>query len=274
VFHSSGVIFLERENDNHYSDDPTMTYTFDQLLSVMEQLRRECPWDREQTHDSIKGHTIEEAYEVVESIDENDYEELKHELGDLLLHVVFHSEIAKGDGTFDINDVLEAIITKLIRRHPHIFGDTEVNGSDDVKRNWEQIKLAEGRESVLEGVPSSLPALLKAYRLQDKASKIGFDWKHRADVWEKVKEEIVELEEAVQSEDKAKAEEEFGDLLFSLVNYGRFLDLNAEDALRVTIAKFIKRFSFIETQMKAEGKDIANSTLEEMDEYWERAKLI
>ncbi len=251
-----------------------MNYTFDELLAVMARLRLECPWDREQTHDSIKGHTIEEAYEVVEAIDSKDYDELRQELGDLLLHVVFHAEISKGEGRWDINGVLQAIIEKLVRRHPHIFGDTVVAGSDDVKRNWEQIKMEEGRESVLEGVPANLPALLKAYRLQDKASKVGFDWEHASDVWAKVKEEILELEEAVAHTDRDKTEEEFGDLLFSLVNYARFLNINAEDALRRTIAKFIKRFTYIESEMRKEGKDIADSTLDEMDTYWEAAKRL
>ncbi|MAT38848.1 MAG: nucleoside triphosphate pyrophosphohydrolase [Ectothiorhodospiraceae bacterium] len=249
-----------------------MEYTFETLLQVMTQLRKECPWDREQTHDSIKGHTIEEAYEVVHAIDEKNYEELKKELGDLLLHVVFHSEIAAGDGRFSIQDVLREIIDKLVRRHPHIFGDTEVSNSDDVKRNWEQLKMAEGRESVLDGVPAQLPALLKAYRLQDKASKIGFDWEKRQDVWQKVREEILELEEMAEGGDRDKMEEEFGDVLFSLVNYGRFLDINAEDALRRTIAKFVRRFQYIESRMKEDGKDLQAATLDEMDVYWEQAK--
>ncbi|MBL0174301.1 MAG: nucleoside triphosphate pyrophosphohydrolase [Ignavibacteria bacterium] len=247
-------------------------YTFERLLDIMKKLRVECPWDRAQTHDSIKGHTIEEAYEAVEAIDHKDYEELKNELGDLLLHVVFHAEIAEGDGRFAIGDVLQAIIEKLIRRHPHIFGDVVVENANDVKRNWEQIKMDEGRESVIDGIPDVLPALLKAHRMQDKASKVGFDWPHRDDVWKKVEEEVGELRDAIGHQTKDEIEEEFGDLLFSLVNYARFVDVNPEDALRKTIQKFSRRFRHIEKRLKDAGKDIHSSSLEEMDRYWEEAK--
>lgn len=249
-------------------------YTFEDLLSVMKRLRVECPWDREQTHDSIKGHTIEEAYEVVEAIDHEDYEELRNELGDLLLHVVFHAEIANGEGRFTIDDVLRSIIEKLIRRHPHIFADVVVSDSDEVKKNWEQIKLEEGRESVIDGIPSVLPALLRAYRMQDKASKVGFDWPHRDQVWEKVEEEIRELRSAIGSKAQPEIEEEFGDLLFSLVNYARFVRINPEDALRKTIQKFERRFRHIEQRLREQQKDITKTSLEEMDRYWEEAKKL
>jgi tetrapyrrole methylase family protein / MazG family protein len=248
-------------------------YTFEHLLAVMKRLRRECPWDREQTHDSIKGHTIEEAFEVVEAIDHANHEELKHELGDLLLHVVFHAEIAAGNGTFTMDDVLRAIIDKLVRRHPHIFGDVTVRDSADVKRNWEQIKMDEGRESVIDGVPAVLPALLRAYRMQDKASKVGFDWPHRDDVWNKVTEEIGELQHAVGRKEREEIEEEFGDLLFALVNYARFVQVNPEDALRKTIHKFSRRFRHIERRLREQNRDIIGTSLEEMDKYWEEAKL-
>lgn len=250
------------------------TYTFEDLLAIMTRLRKECPWDREQTHDSIKGHTIEEAYEVVEAIDHQDYEELRTELGDLLLHVVFHAEIAAGDGRFTIDDVLRAIIDKLVRRHPHIFGDVEVQDAREVKKNWEQIKMEEGRESVIDGVPDVLPALLKAHRIQDKASKVGFDWPHRDQVWAKVEEETRELQEAVGSMPQDRIEEEFGDLLFALVNYARFVNVNPEDALRKTINKFSSRFRYIEKRLREDGRDIYSSTLEEMDRLWDEAKTV
>jgi MazG family protein len=247
-------------------------YTFEELLAIMKRLRKECPWDSAQTHDSIKGHTIEEAYEVVEAIDHKEYDELCAELGDLLLHVVFHAEIAEGDGRFSIKDVLRGIIDKLVRRHPHIFGDVTVENAEDVKRNWEQIKMSEGRESVIDGVPDVLPALLKAHRMQEKASKIGFDWPHRDDVWKKVNEEIAELQEALEQPDQEKIEGEFGDLLFALVNYARFVNVNPEDALRRTINKFSRRFRYVEQRFRELGKDIGSSSLEEMDRYWDEAK--
>ncbi len=248
------------------------SYTFEDLLAIMQRLRKECPWDREQTNDSIKGHTIEEAYEVVEAIDDGDDAELQGELGDLLLHVVFHSEIAAEGGRFTIEDVLRSIIQKLVRRHPHIFSDTTVENADDVKRNWEQIKMDEGRESVIDGVPRSLPALLKAYRMQDKASKIGFDWERGEDVWKKVHEEIDELRAAVESGRVRDVEDEMGDVLFSLVNYARFVRVNPEDALRRTIDKFDRRFRHVEKRLREQQREPADATLEEMDVYWEEAK--
>ncbi len=247
---------------------------FQDLLDIMYKLRKECPWDKEQTHDSIKANTLEEAYEVVEAIDEKDYNELKGELGDLLLHIVFHSVIAEEKGNFKIDDVIESINSKLIRRHPHVFGDVKVNGNDDITRNWETIKLEEGRNSVLEGVPKNLSGLHRAYRLQEKASKVGFDWEKKEDVWEKVLEEIEELHSSEKSGDKEKLEEELGDLFFALINYSRFLKINPEDAIRKTNEKFVKRFNYIEEKLKEEGKDIVKTSLEEMDKFWEESKKL
>lgn len=247
-------------------------HTFDELLAIMTRLRAECPWDREQTHDSIKGNTIEEAFEVVEAIDEKDDEGLAQELGDLLLHVVFHAEIAAGEGRFTIDTVLTAIIEKLVRRHPHIFGDTEATSADEVKKNWEQIKLSEGRESVIDGIPRALPALLKAHRIQEKASKVGFDWPSEEPVWAKVEEELAEFRVAIAEGTVEQREAEFGDLLFALVNYARFQRINAEDALRGTIDRFARRFRHIEQSAAGQGRTLAEMTLAEMDQFWEEAK--
>jgi MazG family protein len=248
------------------------TYTFDELLNVMKRLRSECPWDREQTNDSIKAHTIEEAYEVVEAIDHGNDEDLRGELGDLLLHVVFHAQIAADGGRFTIDDVLQAIIDKLVRRHPHIFGDVEVNGSADVMKNWEQIKMEEGRESVIDGVPAMLPALLRAWRMQDKASKIGFDWEKPDEVMHKVREELEELHAATEARDLDAMESEVGDVLFSIVNYCRFIGVNPENALRRTIQKFDRRFRHVERRLREEGRLPSDATLDEMDVFWDEAK--
>ncbi|MCZ7554961.1 MAG: nucleoside triphosphate pyrophosphohydrolase [Bacteroidia bacterium] len=248
------------------------TYTFDDLLTVMKRLRAECPWDREQTNDSIKAHTIEEAYEVVEAIDHGNDEDLRGELGDLLLHVVFHAQIAADGGRFTIDDVLRAIIDKLVRRHPHIFGDVLVSGSADVMKNWEQIKMEEGRESVIDGVPATLPALLRAWRMQDKASKIGFDWEKPDDVMDKVREELEELHAATEKHDLDAMESEVGDVLFSIVNYCRFIGVNPENALRRTIQKFDRRFRHVERRLREEGRLPSDATLDEMDVYWDEAK--
>lgn len=256
---------------------------FNELVKIVKRLRVECPWDREQTNDSIKSATIEEAYEVVEAIDKKDYDELKKELGDLLLHVVFHTVIAEEQNHFTIDDVIETIKQKLIRRHPHIFGETQVNGSEEVKRNWEKIKLEEGRESILDGVPPYLPALQRAHRLQEKAAKVGFDWVDKSDVWKKVIEEIQEMHEIEEKKKSSvskeqsekfskKLEEEIGDVFFALVNYARFLGVNPEEALRFTNNKFIKRFQFIESKLKENGKSVTDSNLEEMDKYWNESK--
>ncbi len=245
---------------------------FKSLMDIMYKLRKECPWDREQTNDSIKANTIEEAFEVVEAIDEKNYDELKKELGDLLLHIVFHSVIAEEEKHFNINDVIDAISDKLVRRHPHVFGDTKVDGTKEVMTNWETLKLKEGRDSVLEGVPKNLPGLHRAFRLQEKASKVGFDWEKKEDVWEKVEEEINELKESEKKNDIQEIENEIGDILFSITNYARFIGINPENALRLTIEKFIKRFTYVEKKVKDQNKEIHKVTLEEMDKYWDESK--
>ncbi len=258
---------------------------FNEFVEIVKRLRKECPWDREQTNDSIKAATIEEAYEVVEAIEKKNYDELKNELGDLLLHVVFHTIIASESSNFTIDDVIDGIQSKLIRRHPHVFGDVKVSGSNEVKKNWEEIKLEEGRNSVLEGVPEMLPALQRAHRLQEKASKVGFDWEKKEDVWKKVIEEIEEMHEiervrSQKSEDRSledfynQLENEIGDVFFALVNYARFLDVNPENALRRTNSKFIRRFGYVEEKIKSMGKKLSDSNLQEMDFYWEESKKI
>lgn len=245
---------------------------FQELVDIMRKLRQECPWDKEQTNDSIKAATLEEAYEAVEAIDKKNYNELKSELGDLLLHIVFHSAIAEDNNQFNINDVIDAISQKLIRRHPHVFSDTVVNSNDDITRNWEYIKLKEGRKSVLEGVPKALSGLYRAYRIQEKVAKVGFDWSDKKDVWNKVQEELGELLEAEELGDMDKIEEEMGDLFFALTNYARFIKVNPENAIRRTNDKFIRRFQYIEKRLNEIGKDVTQSNLEEMDKYWEEAK--
>jgi MazG family protein len=245
---------------------------FEEFVKVVERLRKECPWDKEQTNDSIKDATIEEAYEVVEAIDNKDYDELKTELGDLLLHVVFHTVIAREDNHFTIDEVIDTIQDKLIRRHPHVFGDTEVSGPKEVKKNWESIKLTEGRDSVIDGVPINLPSLQRAHRLQDKASRVGFDWDKKEDVWKKVIEEIEEMHQSEKSGNRDELEKEIGDVFFSLVNYSRFLGINPENALRRTNEKFIKRFNYVQEKIKESGRKISESNLKEMDHYWEESK--
>lgn len=245
---------------------------FEELYNIMKRLRLECPWDREQTHDSIKAATIEETYELIEAIEEKNYDEMKTELGDLLLHILFHSVIAEEEKQFNINDVIDAIREKLIRRHPHVFGNVKVNSTEEIVKNWEEIKLSEGRESVLEGVPKNLPSLARAYRLQEKASKIGFDWSNKEDVWKKVIEEIEEMHACEKNENKEKLEEELGDVFFALTNYARFLGINPENALRRTNEKFIARFNYVEKKIKESGKNLTQSTLSEMDKFWEESK--
>jgi len=257
---------------------------FEEFVDIVKRLRIECPWDREQTNESIKAATIEEVYEVVEAIDNKDFDELKKELGDLLLHVIFHSVIAEGDNKFKLEEVIDFIRIKLIRRHPHVFSEVEVSGPEEVKKNWETIKLSEGRKSILDGVPGNLPSLQRAYRLQDKASKVGFDWEKKEDVWKKVIEEIEEMHEIekvksqklnVKSEElHEQLENEIGDVFFALVNYARFLHINPENALRITNNKFISRFNYIENKLNEEGKKINESNLEEMDKYWNESKFI
>lgn len=248
------------------------TDKFEDLVEIVKILRTECPWDRKQTHQSIKDNLIEEAYEAVEAIDQNDLDELKKELGDLLLHVVFHSRMATETESFNIRDVIYSIQEKLIRRHPHVFGDTEAGNEQEVAANWEAIKMKEGKESVLDGLPAHLPALIKAQRMQEKAANVGFDWPEWRQVWEKLEEELSELKEVLEMKDIKKSEEEFGDLLFSLVNVGRFFNLNAEDSLRLTNSKFVKRFRYIEKQIQNSDRTMDEVSLEEMDVFWEEAK--
>ena len=247
---------------------------FNEFVQIVERLRKECPWDREQTNDSIKAATIEEAYEVVEAIDNNDYEELKKELGDLLLHVVFHTVIAEESNHFKIDDVIETIQEKLIRRHPHVFGDKQVSDAEEVITNWEEIKLSEGRVNLLDGMPPLLPALQRAHRIQEKVSKVGFDWEKKEDVWKKVIEEIEEMHRSEKDGSHDELEGEIGDVIFALVNYARFLKVNPENALRKTNKKFIKRFGYVEKKITESGRKLSESTLEEMDKFWEESKNI
>lgn len=253
---------------------PNIESLFAEYIEVVRKLRKECPWDREQTHQSIRHSLIEEAYEVVEAIDHKDLDDLKLELGDLLLHVVLHSIIAEEESAFTIENVVSESSAKLIRRHPHVFGDTKVRSSDDVKSNWEKIKLSEGRKSLMDGVPKKMPSLLRAHRLQEKASKVGFDWKRKEDVWQKVVEEIDELHAAERKRSHDHLEEEYGDLLFALVNYARFLRINPESALGRSTKKFAKRFQRIEGEIRKRGKKLEHSTLEEMDAIWNEGKKL
>lgn len=252
---------------------------FDRLLTIMDELRENCPWDKKQTIESIRHLTIEETYELSDSILEGDMKEIKKELGDLMLHMVFYARIASESGAFDIADVLEGICDKLVERHPHIYGDVIASDEETVKANWEKIKLRSGSTSVLEGVPSSLPALVKAIRIQDKARGVGFDWEQKEQVWEKVEEEMKEFKKEFNAEsnepvNREKAMAEFGDLLFSLVNYARFIDIDPEEALERTNKKFIKRFQYLERESAKDGKKLGEMTLAEMDAYWNRAKAL
>ncbi|MGB5507803.1 nucleoside triphosphate pyrophosphohydrolase [Robiginitalea sp.] len=245
---------------------------FDRLLTIMDELRAQCPWDKKQTMESLRHLTIEETYELGEAILEGDLEEVKKELGDLLLHIVFYAKIGSETNDFDMADVATDISEKLIRRHPHIYGDTRVTGEDEVKANWEKIKLSEGKKSVLEGVPQSLPALVKANRIQEKVAGVGFDWERPEQVLEKVKEEIGELERELDGGEPEKIESELGDVLFSLVNYSRFLGINPENALERTNKKFMNRFKYLEARAKEAGKSLSEMSLAEMDQFWEAAK--
>ncbi|WP_324023154.1 nucleoside triphosphate pyrophosphohydrolase [Maribacter sp. BPC-D8] len=244
----------------------------DRLLTIMDELREQCPWDKKQTMQSLRHLTIEETYELGDAILDNDLDEVKMELGDVLLHIIFYSKIGSETNDFDIADVANAICDKLVNRHPHIYGDVKVIDAEDVKRNWEQIKLKEGKKSVLEGVPKSLPALVKASRIQDKVSGVGFDWEEPQQVFEKVQEELGELQVEVAAGDIEKIEAEFGDVLFSMINYARFLGVNPENALERTNKKFIKRFQYLEVKAKEIGKEMNDMSLEEMDVYWNEAK--
>ena len=250
---------------------------FGQLLDIMDELREKCPWDRKQTFESLRVQTIEESYELTEAILANDMDEVKKELGDLLLHIVFYAKMGSEQGKFDIADVINSLCQKLIYRHPHVFGDEKANSAEAVLQNWEQLKLKEkGRKpSVLSGVPKSLPALVKAYRIQDKTHSVGFDWPEREQVWAKVEEELQEFKTELQTDPSSKAtESEFGDLLFSLVNAARLYKINPENALDSTNLKFISRFNYLEEQIKKNGKTLKDTTLEEMDQLWNEAKKV
>jgi XTP/dITP diphosphohydrolase len=245
---------------------------FDRLLNIMDDLREKCPWDKKQTLQSLRHLTIEETYELGDAILDNDLNEVKKELGDLLLHIVFYAKIGSESDSFDMADVCNEICEKLIFRHPHIYGDVEVKDEEEVKQNWEKLKLKEGKKSVLEGVPKSLPALVKATRIQDKVKGVGFDWEEPHQVWDKVQEELNELQEEVKSGNQENMEAEFGDVLFSMINYARFLNINPEDALERTNKKFIKRFQYLESKADELGKPLSDMTLAEMDVFWEEAK--
>ena len=245
---------------------------FDRLLTVMDELRSQCPWDQKQTMESLRPLTIEETYELADAILDQNTEEIKGELGDLLLHIVFYSKIGSETNDFDIADVLNAVCEKLIKRHPHIYGDVKVKNEEDVKQNWEKIKLKDGKKSVLEGVPNSLPALVKASRIQDKVAGVGFDWEMPEQVLEKVEEELQEFKTEVDQNNTNAMESEFGDVLFSLINYARFLKINPENALERTNKKFIKRFQYLENQVKLKQRTLSSMTLAEMDVLWEEAK--
>ncbi|WP_242929469.1 nucleoside triphosphate pyrophosphohydrolase [Pontibacter vulgaris] len=265
--------------NTHFEDSPRgrQLQAFNRLLDVMEELREKCPWDRKQTIASLRHLTIEETYELSDAILREDMPEIKKELGDIMLHMVFYAKIASEQKAFDIADVLNTLCEKLIFRHPHIYGDTKADTEEEVKKNWEQLKLKEGNKSVLGGVPASLPALVKAMRIQEKARGAGFDWDDKSQVWQKVQEELEEFEAEFNVQDtatinKEKATGEFGDLLFSLINFARFIDINPEEALEKTNLKFIQRFRFIETAAAKDGKQLKDMSLEEMDFYWNKAK--
>ncbi|SHG18425.1 nucleoside triphosphate pyrophosphohydrolase [Flagellimonas flava] len=246
----------------------------DRLLTIMDELREQCPWDKKQTMQTLRHLTIEETYELGDAILDNDLEEVKKELGDLLLHIIFYAKIGSETHDFDIADVANEICEKLINRHPHIYGDVTVENEEEVKQNWENIKLKEGKKSVLEGVPNSLPALVKANRIQEKVAGVGFDWERPGQVFEKVQEELSELQEELKQGNPDRLESEFGDVLFSMVNYARFLDINPENALERTNKKFIKRFQYLENKAKESGKTLKEMTLAEMDVFWEEAKKV
>lgn len=245
---------------------------FGRLLDIMDDLREKCPWDRKQTMQTLRPLTIEELYELTDAILEEDYQEVKKELGDILLHIIFYAKIASETQLFDIEQVIDAICEKLIERHPHIYGNISVDNEEQVKQNWEKIKLQKGSKGVLSGVPKSLPSLVKAYRIQEKVAGVGFDWQYKEEVWEKFKEEVAELEKEVQQNNHALAEKEMGDVFFSLVNYARFLKINPENALSLTNEKFIQRFQYLESKAKEQGLEITELSLQEMNHLWEASK--
>lgn len=251
----------------------TLSESFLRLVKIMDELRAQCPWDKKQTIQTLRPLTIEETYELADAITNNDWQNLKEELGDVLLHIIFYSKIGSEEKQFELEDVINGICEKLIVRHPHIYGDVKVNNEEDVKKNWEQIKLQTGKKkTVLGGVPSGLPAVVKATRIQEKAKQVGFEWENKEDVWKKVEEEIGELHEAVTSNNQEHIEEEFGDVLFSLINYARFLKIDAEGVLEKTNQKFIKRFVQMEQIANTKGKALAEMSLEEMDAIWNVVK--
>lgn len=262
------TIFGQNKNQMHEN-----LKAFQRLLTIMDELREKCPWDRKQTMETLRHLSIEEMYELSDAIIDGDLSEIRKELGDLMLHLVFYSKIGSEKGAFDVADVLNGVCDKLISRHPHIYGDVVVSGEEEVKANWEKLKLKEGNKSVLEGVPKSLPSLVKAMRMQDKAKGVGFDWDNAEQVWEKVQEELGELKAEVERKSD-KIESEFGDVLFSMINYARFLGINPDDALERTNRKFIRRFQYLETESAREGKTLGEMTLEEMDVYWNRSKAM
>jgi XTP/dITP diphosphohydrolase len=247
---------------------------FDRLLTIMDELREQCPWDKKQTFESLRHLTIEETYELGDAILDKDLQEIKKELGDVLLHIVFYAKIGSETNDFDIADVANEICEKLISRHPHIYGDVKVQDEEEVKRNWENLKLKEGKTSVLEGVPKSLPALVKANRIQDKVAGVGFDWEEPSQVWEKLQEELGEFQDEVRKNDQEAMENEFGDVLFSMINYARFLKIDPENALERTNKKFTKRFQYLEAKARHIGKSLEDMTLKEMDVFWEEAKKV
>ena len=250
----------------------SLANSFLALVKIMDELREQCPWDKKQTIETLRPLTIEETYELVDAISDNDYKGIKEELGDMMLHLLFYAKIGAEKKEFTLQDVIEGISAKLIHRHPHIYGDVKVSNEEDVKRNWEMLKMKEGKKSVLSGVPPSLPAIVKATRIQEKAKQVGFEWDNKEDVWAKVKEEMEELQDAVREKSQADIEEEFGDVLFSLANYARFLQVDAEGALEKTNKKFICRFQEMETIALASGKTLSSMTLEEMDGIWNQVK--
>ena len=250
----------------------TKLKAFSRLLNIMDDLREQCPWDKKQTFESLRHLTIEETYELGDAILKNDLLEIKKELGDLLLHIIFYAKLGSEENAFDIADVANEICEKLIHRHPHIYGSISVEDEHEVKKNWEKMKLKEGKKSVLEGVPNTLPALVKSQRVQDKAAGVGFDWDNKKQVWDKFKEELKELDKALDSKKEDAIEDEFGDVLFSLINYARFIKVNPETALERTNKKFIKRFQYIESMAKKSNRSIENLTLVEMESYWKQAK--
>ena len=244
----------------------------DRLVNIMNELREKCPWDKKQTIHTLRQQTIEETFELADAITDKDWNGIKEELGDLLLHIIFYSKIAQEQKQFSLQEVIDAICEKLIKRHPHIYGNVIVNDDEDVKKNWEQIKLSEGKKSVLSGVPKSLPAMVKAMRLQEKAKQVGFEWETKEQVWDKIEEEKAELLDAVNSGNDAHIEEEAGDLFFSVINYVRFLNVDAENALEITNKKFIKRFTKMEEAAAGKGNNLSNMTLKEMDAMWDEIK--